>query len=117
MSYLREKKIKVAIITSKIRKNTENICIKFNIKPDYIICADDVKYGKPNPESGIKLLKISKIESSKIVYIGDMLVDNIFALNCKFDFIYANYGYEKKINELSSGTKVINNIIELKKFI
>ena len=102
--------ISVFIVTSKPRKNTLALMEMFNIKVDFLVCADDVTHGKPHIESGILVKNFFKNEN--IFYVGDMDSDAKFASNCNFNFIFAEYGY----GNISNNDYVkINNLNELTK--
>lgn len=44
---------------------------------DYIVAADDVKHGKPYPDTLVKVMKHFKVKPSEILYIGDADYDII----------------------------------------
>ena len=83
---------------------------KFKIEVDLLVCADDVINGKPDVESGN--LVYEKFGKEVVYYIGDMESDREFAENCKFNFIYAKYGYgfvnKKTKNSIDSIDQILN---------
>ena len=42
---------------------------------DYVLCADKLKYGKPNPEILNKIIKRFALKKSQVLYVGDMVID------------------------------------------
>ncbi len=42
---------------------------------DYLLCADKLKYGKPNPEILNKIIKRLAFKKSQVLYVGDMAID------------------------------------------
>jgi len=42
---------------------------------DYLLCADKLKYGKPNPEILNKIIKRFAFKKSQVLYVGDMAID------------------------------------------
>ncbi|MDD5477424.1 MAG: HAD family hydrolase [Candidatus Omnitrophica bacterium] len=42
---------------------------------DYVLCADKLKYGKPNPEILNKIIKRFPFKKSQVLYVGDMAID------------------------------------------
>jgi len=42
---------------------------------DYILCADKLKRGKPDPEILNKIVKRFALKKSQVLYIGDMVID------------------------------------------
>lgn len=107
---LKDKNTATFIVTSKPRENTLALLKIFGITVDLLVCADDVKYGKPHTESGD--LVYQKFGNKTVYYVGDMDSDRQFAENCNFNFIYASYGYgalskmaDHKIDTLSQVLK------------
>ena len=93
--YLKKNNKKVFIITSKIRKNSEQIINKFSIPCDGLFCGDDPIPHKP---SG-KLIKYILNEFNfsnrdKVIYFGDMLVDVLFSINCSIDYCHCDFGID-----------------------
>jgi len=118
ISYLDRKNISWSIITSKPKKNTLALLDYFNINCPYVICPEDVKKGKPYPDSIEKLRRDAKIKNSKIIYVGDMLSDLQFAINSKITYVHYTNGIEKKFNKnLVSNCIFINNLIDVNEII
>lgn len=42
---------------------------------DYVLCADKLKYGKPNPEILNKIIQRFGFKKSQVLYVGDMAID------------------------------------------
>lgn len=42
---------------------------------DYVLCADKLKYGKPNPEILNKIIMRFGFKKSQVLYVGDMAID------------------------------------------
>ncbi|MDD5281299.1 MAG: HAD family hydrolase [Candidatus Omnitrophica bacterium] len=42
---------------------------------DYVLCADKLKRGKPDPEILNKIIKRFALNKSKVLYVGDMAID------------------------------------------
>jgi len=74
---LKKKGYKLAVASNRPSKFSRillrhlNIGIFFN----YVLCADQVRYGKPHPEMLNKIVKRFAFEKSQVVYIGDMVID------------------------------------------
>jgi HAD superfamily hydrolase (TIGR01662 family) len=109
---LRNKKIKICIFTSKSKNRTLQIIKSSKFKFDFVVTADDVLYGKPNPYGINIILKKLKISKKKSIYIGDTMYDSLAAKKAGIDYLHANWGY----GNCSAGVKKINNIVELLKF-
>ena len=113
INYLKKKKIKVGIVTSKDCTRTRILLKKLSLKFDIVKCTDGYLPGKPNPIKIINILKKYKLKKKDTVLIGDMKIDVKMAKNAKIDYIHANYGYynnyincKYKINNLKD---IINN--------
>ena len=55
----------------------------FNDFFNYIVTADDVKYGKPYPDTLLKIMKHFKARPSEILYVGDADYDVIMCKRAK----------------------------------
>jgi HAD superfamily hydrolase (TIGR01662 family) len=110
---LKKNKIKICIFTSKSKSRTLRIIKNSKFKFDYVVTADDVLYGKPNPHGINIILKKFKISKKKSIYIGDTMYDLLAAKKAGIDYLHANWGY----GNCSTGVKRINNIFELLKFL
>jgi N-acetyl-D-muramate 6-phosphate phosphatase len=95
LEYLITEKIKFGIVTSKPRYLTEQLCSTLELlsHSDIVICPEDVKHKKPDPEP--LLLACSKlgVDVSEAIYVGDSDVDIESANNCKMNSIFVEYGY------------------------
>jgi len=101
--YVKSLNFSVALFTSSPRKFTLKILKKFGLDKyfDYIVCKEDVKNNKPNPEGLIKISK--KFKTNNVIFIGDSKFDRIATRKAKFKFIDAKNVNIKKIKELISG--------------
>ena len=111
---LLKKKHKIIIITSKEKNRSKYILKKNNIKYDMLITPNDVKNGKPDPESMNKVIKKFLINKENILFIGDTYYDYKFAKNSKVDFLFANWGDGdikiKKVEKLNKPHELLNKI-------
>jgi HAD superfamily hydrolase (TIGR01549 family) len=101
---LAENNISWSILTSKPRYTAKDIVQHFDFKPSVIICSDDIKVGKPNPESAELLNKRldGQHSFSTIYYVGDTIIDHIFSINAGFKFIQFRQYPQKQDNEIQS---------------
>ena len=104
-----------SIITSKNRNNTLKILDRFNLKPDFLVCGDDMKVGKPHSNSMRMVMEnLNLTISNKILYVGDTLTDYIFSINAGVDYIHANYGLHGALSKnILPGCLSINSFDEL----
>lgn len=105
----------LTVFTSKSRKRTKLILNKYKIF-DYIVSADDVNFGKPNPEGVLKILKKFKIKKKSTFYIGDSLFDYLAAKKANVNYLHAKWGYEKKIGK-KKNVKKISNFNQINKYL
>ena len=77
LEYLRGNKIKAAIASNRPTEFTNILLNSLGIKGcfDYVLCADKLTEGKPNPEIILKILRELKINPREALYVGDMVVD------------------------------------------
>lgn len=85
VKFLDDKEISWSVITSKPRETTLPILEKFGLDPEVLITSTDVIMGKPHSQPG-QLLREAVVESV-ILYVGDSMVDHLFAINCGFEFV------------------------------
>jgi len=105
----------LTVFTSKSSKRTKLILKNYPLF-DYIISADDVNLGKPNPEGVLKILKKFKIKKKNTFYIGDSLYDYLTAKRAKVNYLHAKWGYEKSIGT-KKNVHSISNFNHIKKFL
>ena len=116
------KKYKLSILTGRPRKEAEYTLKLFDAIKYFkdMICMEDVKKGKPDPEGLLKLLV--KLKTKKAIYIGDLIDDSIAAKNANIDFIgVIAPGIDRKKAEdvfKKDGVKIIlNDINEIGKIL
>ena len=77
LEYLRGNKIKAAIASNRPAEFTNILLNSLGIKGcfDYVLCADKLAEGKPNPEILLKIMRELKIDPRETLYVGDMVID------------------------------------------
>ena len=109
---LKNKNIKLGIITNKLHETTEYCFSLLGILPYFssnLICSNDVTRGKPSEESFIKAKEVMNLKNSdNILYVGDNLIDLEFANNAKIDCAIVTYTDRKLVFD-KSPTYLINN--------
>ena len=106
-----EKNYKIAIVTSKAKKNTDNF-LKFffpKVKFDMVCSPNRNLKPKPSPDMLLNVCRKLKVQAAKSVYVGDTFFDYKASKSSKMKFIFAKYGYS--VNEKKIKTK-----FKLKKF-
>lgn len=114
IKFLKKKKIKIGIFTSKNRERTLKFLKKFDIKVDFVQCPQNNYRGKPHPDLLLKILKDNMISSKDCLYIGDTKSDFQAAKRARIKFILATYGY---LINIKKNKFFIKNILELKKYL
>lgn len=77
LEYLRGNKIQAAIASNRPTEFTNILLTSLKIKGyfDYVLCADKLSEGKPNPEILLKIMRELKISPRETLYVGDMALD------------------------------------------
>jgi phosphoglycolate phosphatase len=86
------------IVTSKPKKLVFTLCDKNELlgRAAVIICPEDVKNKKPNPEPLIMACQRMNIDIDSVIYVGDSDLDIKAANSCNMASILALYGYLPK---------------------
>jgi phosphoglycolate phosphatase len=77
LSYLERKGYKLAVASNRPTKFSLILIRHLGIKKyfDYCLCADKLKYGKPNPEILLKIARKFSLKPGEALYAGDMTID------------------------------------------
>jgi HAD superfamily hydrolase (TIGR01549 family) len=86
--------IKTGIVTSKTKQELIDDFHPFGLHNyfDFVVCADDTKKHKPEPEPILKCLELTKSIPSETIYIGDTIYDMQCADSAGIDFALALWG-------------------------
>ena len=114
LNFLKKKKIKFSIVTSKDYKRSKFLLKKFNVEPCSIHCPNTKLRGKPYPDQLLHSLKKNKIKAKDACFVGDTKIDFLAAKRAKITFIFAKYGYGKNS---SLYKHKISNFKQIKNFI
>ena len=113
---LKKNKINLAIATSRSHKSVEELLKQLDINNyfSYILGGDDVKEGKPNPESILKILKEKNWKEVETLMVGDMDVDILMGKNAGIRTCGVSYGNGTETDLKEAGaTLIINDFSEL----
>lgn len=99
---LKEKKIKLAVVTNTFTKAASEILEYHKIKDlfDVVLGGDDVENGKPAPDSLLKACKKLNIKPEEAVLVGDTMNDAGAAKNAGMFFIGYHTNGNLKISNL-----------------
>jgi len=114
-----EKKYRFAIATNSSISTTRKQCPKKLLDLfDVILTFDDVKHGKPHPEILEKVLKILKVKTNEVVFVGDSVFDVIAANELSIKFIGVTTGISNKRIMLENGAVcVLKSLNQLESYL
>lgn len=77
LEYLKKRDFMTAIASNRPTEFTGIILRQLKLKKyfDYVLCADKLPEGKPNPEILLRIMQRLKVEPEQVVYVGDMAFD------------------------------------------
>ena len=115
LSWLNEKKISTAIVTSKDMRRTKELVEMFNLNVSTIVTPELTKRGKPYPDPIYFASNSLSREIEETLFIGDMISDMNAAKNAKCHFLFYSLGYEKS-KKINYGG-IITSLDQIKEFI
>lgn len=107
LNKLKERGVKLSIVTSKDYQTAKEVLEYFNIEVHCLLAPDSPFYnGRNKPFSDPLLYACVQTHSGihESIFVGDMLSDYQAAKNADMDFIHAGYGYGKinfKVNTIN----------------
>ena len=107
---LKNKKFILCIVTSKDKKRTNMILNNYRDLFTIIQCPQNNLKGKPYPDQIIAVIKNIKAKKNECIYIGDTYIDYLASKRAKIDFLFAEWGYTKKINKYLFTIKKITDL-------
>ena len=118
LRYLKNKKIKIIIISNTSRKIISLVCKHFNLKFDKLVADEDMKMGEEKHQIIKKMMKKLKLGKGEVIYIGDHINDIKEGKKAGIRVISVTTGvYSKKELARYKPHRIINNLNELKKII
>ena len=77
LRYLKGKNYKLAIASNRPTKFSQILIHHLNIDQyfNYVLCADKLRFNKPNPEILHKIMQRLRVKSTQTLYVGDMTTD------------------------------------------
>lgn len=101
LKFLKEKGIKTAIVTSRMKQSTIDALDNFNISSyfDVVVSADDTVNHKPHKEPLLKAIDKLNSNPSETYYVGDSKFDMECAINANAIPVLA--GWQKNSEELA----------------
>jgi len=77
LRYLKGKNYKLAIASNRPTKFAQILIHHLNIAQyfNYVLCADKLRFNKPNPEILLKIMQRLHVKRTQTLYVGDMITD------------------------------------------
>ena len=77
LSYLHKKGYKLAIASNRPSRFSDILLRHLKIKRlfSYVLCKDQIRFGKPHPSILNKIIQKIKINKQRVLYVGDMAID------------------------------------------
>ena len=121
LKYLKEKQIKVSLLTTKGQEQAERIIYYFNLRFsfNYLMGRRDGLAHKPSPEPLLFICKELQVEPSETLMVGDTELDIQCGINASAKTCGVLYGYRTKVqlekekpNFLISGLDELIKVLE-----
>lgn len=120
LDYLKKRKIKLGIVTSRLKNSTVTAIKNFNIDKyfDVVITADDTEKHKPHKEPLMMALNVLNSKPEETYYVGDSKFDMECAINAGATPILAGWQVNsKELIEKYNIKYVLENMWDLTKLI
>ncbi|MFH1473526.1 MAG: HAD family hydrolase [Candidatus Aenigmatarchaeota archaeon] len=115
---IKKKKIKIGIVTTKLRSEALAVVRGYKLPFDVLIGNDDVKRRKPHPEPVFKACKKLRVKPQECIFVGDTDFDMQAARSAGCVAVGVLTGHGKRNNLKKSGANfIIKDLRELRKLI
>ena len=112
LSQLSNMNIKTGIVTSKNTIKTQKILELLDFSFDIVQTPNNDLQGKPAPDHILYAMSELDMQTSDVLYIGDMDVDYEAAKRAKVDYFHASWGYGACLDEDTIKLKQILNLMD-----
>lgn len=116
IQYLSRQNITLGIVTSRSRDEYRKDYILDPLKPffDIVICREDSRKHKPNPEPLLSYLEKAKVAPQGVLYVGDTVYDMMCASAAGVDFAYAQWNRRnQEIHGVKYSLESMRDLIKL----
>ena len=91
LDYIRKNDIKTVLVTGAVKRRTNKLK-RFNLPLMGIVSRFDVSHKKPHPAPMFRALEILGCEASKVLSIGNQVIDLLSSKGAGIDFALASWG-------------------------
>ena len=90
----KKKGYKLAVASNRPSKFSRILLkhLKIGVFFDYVLCANQVRYGKPHPEMLNIIVKRFAFKKSQVLYVGDMVIDAQAGRRAKINTVIVTSG-------------------------
>lgn len=117
LNYIRENDVKAVIVTGAVKRRTNKLK-RFNLPVVGIVSRFDVGHRKPHPAPMLRGLEILGCDASKVLSIGNQVIDMLASKAAGIDFALATWGVKEHEREqlLQESDYVLENPREILDF-
>jgi phosphoglycolate phosphatase len=118
LQFVREKNVKAVLVTGAVKRRTNKLK-RFNLPLMGIVSRFDVSHKKPHPAPMFRALEILGVDASKVLSIGNQVIDLQASKGAGIDFALASWGVREHEREQleAESTYVLHDPREILGFI
>ena len=98
LQFVREKNVKAVLVTGAVKRRTNKLK-RFNLPLMGIVSRFDVGHKKPHPAPMFRALEILGVDASKVLSIGNQVIDLLSSRGAGIDFALASWGVREHERE------------------
>jgi phosphoglycolate phosphatase len=98
LQFVREKNVKAVLVTGAVKRRTNKLK-RFNLPLMGIVSRFDVSHKKPHPAPMFRALEILGVDASKVLSIGNQVIDLQASKGAGIDFALASWGVREHERE------------------
>lgn len=91
LNFIRENGIKTVLVTGAVKRRTNKLK-RFNLPLMGMVTRFDVSHQKPHPAPMLRALEILGCDASKVLSIGNQVIDLLSSKGASIDFALATWG-------------------------
>ena len=98
LNFIRENGIKTVLVTGAVKRRTNKLK-RFNLPLMGMVTRFDVGHQKPHPAPMLRALEILGCDASKVLSIGNQVIDLLSSKGAGIDFALATWGFREHERE------------------